>query len=75
MIAFYKIVIDNIIDGFGTNGPDQFPDMHPISRSDYNMLLDMMVNRPTEPAAEGHMYVLQNDPLAWVQIPEPEDNI
>ena len=73
MVAFYKIVINNIIDGFGTNGPDHYPDMHPISRSDYNMLLEMMTQRPTDPPEDGYTYALQNDPLAWVQIPEPEE--
>lgn len=75
MVAFYKIVINNIIDGFGTNGPEHFPDMYPISKTGYNQLLKMMANRPTEPAKEGYMYALQNDPLTWVQIPDPDENI
>lgn len=75
MTAFYKIVIDNIIDGFGTNGPDHFPDMHPISKTSYNKLMKMMTQRPADPPEEGYMYALQNDPLEWVQIkiPDPEE--
>ena len=72
MTAYYKIVMDNIIDGFGTNGPDQFPDMHPISKEEYKMLLEMMANAPTEPVKEDYMYVLQDEPLAWVQIKCPD---
>ena len=77
MIAFYKIVIDNIIDGFGTNGPDHYPDMHPISKTSYNKLMKMMTQRPADPPEEGYMYALQNDPLEWVQIkiPDPDENI
>ena len=77
MIAFYKIVTDNIIDGFGTNGPNHYPDMYPISKTSYNKLMKMITLRPADPPEEGYMYALQNDPLEWVQIkiPDQEENI
>lgn len=76
MTEYYKIVIDNLIPGFGTNGPDKFEGMVAIKEEEYKELQKMMANRPDDSKAKsGKMYILQNDPLKWIQvdIPDPED--
>lgn len=77
MIPFYKIVTDNLIPGFGTNGPDKFDGLVPIKEDEYNALQKMMANRPDDSKAKaGKMYILQNEPLKWIQIdiPDPEED-
>ena len=77
MTAFYKIVIDNLIPGFGTNGPDKFENLVPIKEDEYIELQGMMAIRPDDSKAKaGKMYILQNDPLKWIQvdIPDPEED-
>lgn len=78
MTKYYKIVIDNMIPGFGTNGPDTFPNIVPIKEDEYKELQKMMASRPDDSMAKaGKMYILQNDPLKWIQvdIPDPDENI
>lgn len=77
MVPFYKIVKDNLIPVFGTNGPDKFEGMVAIKEEEYKELQKMMASRPDDSKAKaGKMYVLQNDPLKWIQvdIPDPEED-
>lgn len=70
LISFYKIVYNNVITGFGTNGADVME----ITETEYSELVSMFRNRPTAP--EGYGYVLQNEPREWVLVelpPAPED--
>lgn len=72
MIQFYKVIENNLIFGFGTNGPDTVTE---ISESEYSGLVTMFRNRPTAP--EGYGYVLQDEPREWVLVelpPAPEDD-
>lgn len=74
MTKYYKIVIDNLIPGFGTNGPDKFENLVPIKAAEYKKLQDMMAKRPDPGKADPDMtYILQNDPLEWVQVKIPAD--
>lgn len=76
MTAYYKIVIDNLIPGFGTNGPDKYENLVVIKEDEYKALQEMMSKRPDDSKAKaGKTYILQNDPLKWIQvdIPDPED--
>ena len=77
MVPFYKIVKDNLIPGFGTNGPDKFEGMEPIKEEEYKALQEMMAHRPDDSKSKaGKMYILQNDPLKWIQIDilDPEED-
>lgn len=69
MRAFYKIVNgQNMIDGFGTNGPDTVAE---ITEAEYGELQAMFTNRPTAPA--GYAYLLQDNPREWVLVELPPD--
>lgn len=69
MIEFYKVVEDGYVDGFGTNGPDNVPE---ITETEYNNLAEMFASRPSAP--EGYAYLLQDDPLEWVLVELPPDD-
>lgn len=69
MTAFYKIVNDNIIDGFGTNGNDM---VTAITEDEYNALAAMFAERPTAPS--GYAYAIQDNPREWVLVELPLDN-
>lgn len=69
MTAFYKIVNDNIIQGFGTNGPDT---VTAITEEEYDALTAMFSDRPTAPS--GYAYVIQDDPREWVLVELPPDD-
>lgn len=69
MIEFYKVVKDNIIDGFGTNGPDT---VTAITEEEYDALTAMIAARPTAPS--GYAYVIQDDPREWVLVELPPDD-
>ena len=72
MTAFYKIVEDSYIVGFGTNGGGE---VSAITEDEYNDLTEMFATRPTAP--NGYAYMIQNDPREWVLVelqpdPDPE---
>lgn len=69
MTAFYKVVKDNIIDGFGTNGPDT---VTAITEEEYAALTAMFVSRPTPPS--GYAYVMQDEPREWALVELPSDD-
>ncbi len=69
MTAFYKVVKDNIIDGFGTNGPDT---VTAITEEEYGALTAMFADKPTPPS--GYAYVMQDDPREWVLVELPPDD-
>lgn len=66
MKPFYKIVENNLISGFGTNGPDTVME---ITEAEYSEIVSMFRNRPTAP--EGYAYVLQDEPMEWVLVELP----
>ena len=68
MTAYYKIVEDGFVTGFGTNGGD---DVTGITETEYNALADMIADRPTAP--EGYAYMIQDDPREWVLVELPSD--
>ena len=73
MIAFYKVVEDGFVAGFGTNGGDN---ADAISEAEYDALSEMFQNRPTAPA--GYAYMIQDDPREWVLVelpPDPDDDV
>ena len=73
MTAYYKIVEDGYIVGFGTNGGDE---VSGITEAEYNALSEMFADRPTAP--EGYAYMIQDDPREWVLVelpPEPDPDI
>ena len=69
MTAFYKVVADNYIIGFGTNGPDGVAE---ITEAEYANLQAVFAERPTPPA--GYDYALQDVPLEWVLVELPPDD-
>ena len=69
MTEFYKVVKDNIIDGFGTNGNDT---VIAITEAEYAALASMFAERPTAPS--GYAYVMQDDPREWVLVELPPDD-
>ena len=69
MKDFYKVVTDNIIDGFGTNGPDS---VTAITEEEYDALASMFANRPTAPS--GYAYVIQDEPREWALVELPPDD-
>jgi hypothetical protein len=73
MTAFYKVVEDNFVAGFGTNGGDEVTG---ITETEYNALAEMFADRPTAP--EGYAYMIQDDPREWVLVelpPDPDEDI
>ena len=66
MTAFYKIVDDDVIIGFGTNGSDE---VTAITESEYAALLSMFNEKPT--AAGGYDFLLRDDPREWVLVEAP----
>ncbi len=69
MTAFYKVVEDGFVTGFGTNGGD---DVTGITETEYNALADMIADRPTAP--EGYAYMIQDDPREWVLVELPPED-
>ena len=69
-VPFYKIVDENgYIPGFGTNGNDEFKGLEPIKKEEYDQLMEMMKSRPDQSKApSGYDWILNNNPLEWVQI-------
>ena len=73
MTAFYKVVEDGFVAGFGTNGGDEVTG---ITETEYNALAEMFADRPTAP--EGYAYMIQDDPREWVLVelpPGPDDDL
>lgn len=73
MIAFYKVVEDGYIVGFGTNGSDSATE---IAEAEYESLTEMFQTRPDAP--DGYAYMIQDDPREWVLVelpPEPDPDI
>lgn len=75
MKEYYKIVNENIIEGFGTNGPNSVEE---ITEDEYYTLMDMFINRPS--ASIGYVYLMQDSPREWILVeipiePEESDNI
>ncbi len=73
MIEFYKVLDEQFISGFGTNGNESVTE---ISKSEYEQLRTLFAERPTAPS--GYAYLLQDDPLEWVLVelpPEPDPDI
>lgn len=66
MRAFYKLVHDGYIDGFGTNGGD---DVTKITEAEYNELNEFFKTMPKAP--DGKMYRMKADPLEWVLFDAP----
>lgn len=66
MTAFYKVVSDGFIDGFGTNGND---DVTEITEAEYRELIAFFRTRPTAP--DGKMYRMKAVPLEWVLADAP----
>ncbi len=69
MTAFYKVVEDGFVAGFGTNGGDN---VTAISETEYDSLTEMFQDRPTAP--EGYAYMIQDDPREWVLVELPPDD-
>lgn len=69
MTAFYKIVSNGFIDGFGTNGNDT---VTAITEEEYDALTAMFAERPTAPS--GFAYVMQDNPREWVLVELPPDD-
>lgn len=67
MTAFYKIVSDGFVDGFGTNGNDSVTG---ISEAEYKELMAFFHTLPVAPA--GKKYLMRAEPLAWVLVDEPD---
>ena len=73
MTAYYIVVEDGFVTGFGTNGGN---DVTGITETEYNALADMIADRPTAPA--GYAYMIQDDPREWVLVelpPDPDDDL
>lgn len=66
MTAFYKVITNGFIDGFGTNGNDEATG---ITEAEYGELIAFFRTRPTAP--DGKMYLLRDDPLEWVLVDAP----
>lgn len=66
MTAFYKVVSDGFIDGFGTNGNDEVTE---ITEAEYGELVAFFHTRPTAP--DGKAYRMKADPLEWVLVDAP----
>lgn len=66
MTHYFKISENNLISGFGTNGPDTVTE---ITEAEYSDLVTVFRNRPDAP--EGHAYVLQDNPREWVLVELP----
>lgn len=66
MILHYKLVANNLISGFGTNGPDTVEE---ITESEYSELVTTFRDRPTAP--DGYAYALQDNPREWVLVELP----
>ena len=69
MTAFYKIVSDGFVDGFGTNGNDSVIE---ITETEYNDLMAFFETMPTAPV--GKTYRMKENPLEWVLVDAPEDD-
>ena len=69
MTAFYKIVSNGFIDGFGTNGNDT---VTAITEEEYDSLIAMFAERPTAPS--DYAYVMQDTPREWVLVELPPDD-
>ena len=73
MIAFYKVVEDGFVAGFGTNGPDSATE---ITEAEYESLTEMFQARPDAP--DGYAYMIQDNPREWVLVelpPDPDDDL
>lgn len=71
MINYYKIVDTNYIIAIGTHGNDRVEE---ITESEYNTIMQMIQNSPTNP--EGYSYKLRAENLEWELVelpPMPED--
>lgn len=71
MTAFYKIVNDGYIEGFGTNGGD---DVSEITEAEYAEILAVFADRPRK---DGYDYRLRDD-LTWEEVkiePDPEEEL
>ena len=70
MTAFYKVIEDGCVIGFGTNGNDL---VTPISGQEYDALAALVRAAPKAPA--GFQYRLRADTLVWElsALPEPGD--
>ena len=71
MNAFYKIVENGFITGFGTNGSASTTK---ITKTEYNSLVAFFKTRPVAPAGEA--YLMRDDPREWVLVdipPLPEE--
>ena len=66
MTAFYKVVSDGFINGFGTNGND---DVTEITEAEYNEIMAFFKTMPKAP--DGKMYRMKADPLEWVLVDAP----
>lgn len=66
MTAFYKVITNGFIDGFGTNGNDEVTG---ITEAEYGELIAFFRARPTAP--DGKMCRLKADPLEWVLVDAP----
>lgn len=69
MTAFYKVVEEGFIVGFGTNGSDS---VNAISEAEYNSLTEMFQERPKAP--EGYEYMIQDEPREWVLVELPPED-
>ena len=70
MTDFYKEIENGYIIGIGTHGNDT---VTAITENEYNAILTIIRNRPTDPA--GYTYMLRADTLEWELVelpPEPE---
>lgn len=67
MTAFYKILNNGYINGFGTNGADSATE---IPEAEYVQIQTVFRERPNR---EGYSYLLRED-LTWeeVEIPDPD---
>lgn len=74
MYAYYKIVHDNMIKGFGTKG-SKAEEVESIKKAEYNELLSVAAKQPKhEEVKAGYTYALQQKPLEWIQIEIPDED-
>lgn len=69
MTAYYKVVKDGYVNGFGTNGGNKVTE---ITEAEVNALSEMLDARPTAP--EGYTYRIQDDPREWVLVELPPED-